>query len=118
VAIALVVAINLAGAILISGSINPAAPSGEQMAQRVQSGDLSASVSVETQDEVGMLARTFNTMTEGLRERERERDIFGRVVSPEVREKLLTANSNSAARRAGWPCCFPTFAIFRPRRKR
>jgi class 3 adenylate cyclase len=36
-----------------------------------------------------MLARTFNTMTEGLRERERERDIFGRVVSPEVREKLL-----------------------------
>jgi class 3 adenylate cyclase len=30
-------------------------------------------------------------MTAGLRERERERDIFGRVVSPEVREKLLNA---------------------------
>ena len=28
-------------------------------------------------------------MATGLRERERERDIFGRVVSPEVREKLL-----------------------------
>lgn len=40
--------------------------------------------------EVGVLAHTFNTMTAGLRERERERDIFGRVVSPEVREKLLS----------------------------
>jgi class 3 adenylate cyclase len=38
---------------------------------------------------VGVLGQAFNTMTAGLRERERERDIFGRVVSPEVREKLL-----------------------------
>lgn len=41
------------------------------------------------QDELGALAVTFNTMVTGIRERERERDIFGRVVSPDVREKLL-----------------------------
>jgi class 3 adenylate cyclase len=44
---------------------------------------------VRSEDEVGSLARAFNTMAHGLAERERERDIFGRVVSPEVREKLL-----------------------------
>jgi class 3 adenylate cyclase len=48
-----------------------------------------ARVSVHSEDEVGTLARAFNTMAAGLAERERERDIFGRVVSPEVREKLL-----------------------------
>ncbi|MFL5354683.1 cache domain-containing protein [Archangium sp.] len=46
-------------------------------------------VPVHSEDEIGALTRAFNTMTAGLAERERERDIFGRVVSPEVREKLL-----------------------------
>jgi len=40
-------------------------------------------------DEIGMLQRAFNGMARALKERERERDVFGRVVSPEVREKLL-----------------------------
>jgi adenylate cyclase len=48
-----------------------------------------AKVAVRSKDELGTLADAFNTMTQGLRERERERDMFGRVVSPEVREKLL-----------------------------
>lgn len=43
-------------------------------------------------DELGELALTFNTMVAGIKERERERDIFGRVVSPEVREKLLAGD--------------------------
>jgi adenylate cyclase len=48
-----------------------------------------AMVEVRRKDELGALAEAFNTMAHGLRERERERDMFGRVVSPEVREKLL-----------------------------
>jgi class 3 adenylate cyclase len=42
------------------------------------------------EDELGRLAQTFNAMIDGVKARERERDIFGRVVSPEVREKLLS----------------------------
>ena len=61
-----------------------------QEALRVQTGDLSAQVEIKSEDEVGVLGRAFNTMTQGLREREREREVFGRVVSPEVREKLLS----------------------------
>jgi len=81
---------SLFGAILLSGSITNPLIELSSMAKRVQGGDLEARVKPRSTDEVGVLAGTFNTMTAGLRERERERDIFGRVVSPEVREKLLS----------------------------
>lgn len=61
-----------------------------RMSRRVQDGDLNAQVEISSKDEVGELGEAFNKMTDGLRQRERERDIFGRVVSPEVREKLLS----------------------------
>jgi class 3 adenylate cyclase len=86
----LAAAVSLIAAIAISRSITTPVIEVSQMAQRVQSGDLTAQVNVRSSDEVGVLARAFNMMTAGLRERERERDIFGRVVSPEVREKLLS----------------------------
>jgi adenylate cyclase len=82
--------IALIGAVVLSGSITRPVIEASQMAQRVQEGDLTAKVNVRSHDEVGVLGHAFNTMTAGLRERERERDIFGRVVSPEVREKLLS----------------------------
>ncbi|HTJ97026.1 MAG TPA: adenylate/guanylate cyclase domain-containing protein [Rhodocyclaceae bacterium] len=60
-------------------------------ADAVRRGDYSnAQATIFADDEFGRLARTFNTMVTGVLARERERDIFGRVVSPEVREKLLT----------------------------
>ncbi|MFH1807681.1 MAG: adenylate/guanylate cyclase domain-containing protein [Pseudomonadota bacterium] len=58
--------------------------------RRVAQGDLTQQVGARERDEIGELARSFNVMVEGLRERERERDIFGRVVSPLVREKFLS----------------------------
>ena len=81
--------VTLSGAILFSGSITRPLIQLNQMSRRVQEGDLNVQVEITGQDEVGELGRAFNMMTEGLRQRERERDIFGRVVSPEVREKLL-----------------------------
>lgn len=59
-------------------------------ADAVRRGDYAnARATVFAEDEFGSLANTFNTMVAGVQARERERDIFGRVVSPEVREKLL-----------------------------
>jgi class 3 adenylate cyclase len=40
-------------------------------------------------DEIGLLGRAFNLMVDGLRARSRELEVFGRLVSPEVRERLL-----------------------------
>ena len=53
---------------------------------RVQDGDLDVRVPVYDNTELGQLQAGFNTMVEGLRERERIRDLFGRHVGREVAE--------------------------------
>jgi class 3 adenylate cyclase len=56
----------------------------------ILSGDFAAArVEEGADDELGALAAAFNTMAQGLSARERELEIFGRMVSPEVREELL-----------------------------
>ena len=48
-----------------------------------------AQAEVYSHDEMGLLAETFNSMSKSVVERERERGIFGALVSPDVRDKLL-----------------------------
>lgn len=50
---------------------------------------LNAHVELHRDDELGLLAESFNHMSHELEKRERERDVFGRLVSPEVRDQLL-----------------------------
>lgn len=50
---------------------------------------LNAHVEVHRDDELGLLSQSFNHMSWELEKRERERDVFGRLVSPEVRDQLL-----------------------------
>ncbi|PVE32349.1 hypothetical protein DC030_15180, partial [Enterococcus faecalis] len=57
--------IALVGAYLLSGSISHPLIEISQMAQQVEEGDLTARVEVRSQDEVGVLAHAFNTMTAG-----------------------------------------------------
>ncbi|GAY18293.1 adenylate/guanylate cyclase domain-containing protein [Mycobacterium sp. shizuoka-1] len=52
--------------------------------QRVEDGDLDAHVVVFDGTELGELQRGFNAMVEGLRERDRVRDLFGRHVGRDV----------------------------------
>ncbi|WP_373159707.1 adenylate/guanylate cyclase domain-containing protein [Mycobacterium marinum] len=52
--------------------------------KRVERGDLQADVVVFDGSELGELQSGFNSMVEGLRERERVRDLFGRHVGREV----------------------------------
>ena len=52
--------------------------------QRVEQGDLRGDLVVFDGTELGELQRGFNTMVDGLRERERVRDLFGRHVGREV----------------------------------
>ena len=44
-----------------------------------------------SRDEVGRLTRTFDTMLDGLRQRDFIRDTFGRYVSPEVAEAVINS---------------------------
>jgi adenylate cyclase len=55
----------------------------------VERGELEAHVAVDDGSEVGLLQAGFNHMAEGLRERERIRDLFGRQVGEEVARLAL-----------------------------
>ncbi len=57
--------------------------------ERVAAGDLDVEVPIDDASEVGQLQAGFNRMAEGLRERERIRDLFGRQVGEEVARAAL-----------------------------
>jgi adenylate cyclase len=57
--------------------------------RRVQNGETDARVDVTSTDELGVVEDGVNAMVEGLRERERILQTFGRVVEPSVRDHLL-----------------------------
>jgi adenylate cyclase len=58
---------------------------------QVATGNLNTRVIEGGFDEVGVLARTFNTMIDGLREGAVYRDLLGRTVTPEIRDQLRGA---------------------------
>jgi adenylate cyclase len=58
--------------------------------ERVRAGDLEVGVPVDDSTEVGLLQAGFNRMAEGLRERARIRDIFGRQVGEDVARSALS----------------------------
>lgn len=60
-----------------------------QRAEMVASGDYGEIIPVRSHDEIGRLADSFNTMVEGLRERDAIRNTFGRYVDPKFARSLL-----------------------------
>jgi class 3 adenylate cyclase len=60
-----------------------------EVTERVRQGDLGARSPVLSGDEMGVLARGFNAMLDGLQERERLREAFGSYVAPDVAERVL-----------------------------
>lgn len=58
-------------------------------ARDIAAGNYRHHVDVDQQDELGELAAAFNRMSDGLLERDRVRDLLGKVVSPEVATELL-----------------------------
>jgi adenylate cyclase len=60
-----------------------------QGAQKIAHGDYQHRVKIAQQDELGSLAASFNQMSEGLAERDRVRDLLGKVISPAVATELL-----------------------------
>jgi adenylate cyclase len=58
-------------------------------AHKIAAGNYQHRVNLKQQDELGSLATSFNQMSTGLAERDRVRDLLGKVVSPEVAAELL-----------------------------
>ncbi|MGQ0602700.1 MAG: FtsX-like permease family protein [Anaerolineales bacterium] len=77
-----------------------------QASKAVARGDLSQRVPETNWDEVGSLARSFNDMVKGLNERERMRDLFGRYLSREVSEAVLSGKVTLTGERKTITCLY------------
>ncbi len=58
-------------------------------AETIADGEYEEKIAVESRDEIGQLATSFNTMIDGLRERDTIRNTFGRYVDPDFARALL-----------------------------
>lgn len=61
-----------------------------ESAGRVAQGDYGQEVNLTQKDEIGELASSFNHMVRGLAEKEKIRDLLGKVVSPAIAQRLLS----------------------------
>ena len=60
-----------------------------QMVGRVRDGDLTVRSALQGQDEMGRRAAALNQMVDGLQERDRVKELFGRYVTTQVSEEIL-----------------------------
>jgi class 3 adenylate cyclase len=58
-------------------------------AEQVAGGDYGEPLPVKTRDEIGQLTRSFNTMVQGLKERDFISNTFGRYVDQEIARELM-----------------------------
>jgi adenylate cyclase len=82
-------AVGLAAMLLTARSISDPLAAMREAVRRVGRGELGSKVEVDDGSEVGLLEAGFNRMAEGLEERERLRDLFGRHVGREVAAAAL-----------------------------
>ena len=57
---------------------------------KIKEGDLQTRVKVVSNDEIGVLGDATNEMIQGLREREILNDAFGKYITPEIRDEILS----------------------------
>jgi len=58
--------------------------------ERVKNGDFAQRIKVLSSDEIGILGDAGNAMVAGLAEREQIRDTFGKYVTPQIRDQILS----------------------------
>ncbi len=85
-----VIAISLIAVILLARSVTRPILNLARRVRRIEAGDYGQAVAVTSQDEIGQLAGSINTMAAGLAEKEKVRDLLGKVVSHEIAEELLS----------------------------
>jgi len=82
--------LSVGGGILIARTVTKPVLTLAEGMSRVDDGDYTRFVTIKQKDEIGKLADTFNKMIKGLAERDRVRNLLGKVVSVAVAEELLS----------------------------
>jgi class 3 adenylate cyclase len=96
VAVAVSFTISLELTVLVVRSVVASLRDLRRATERVRQGDFGARVPVVATDETGALAQSFNTMIEGLDERERLRSAFGAFVDPGLAERVIREGADFA----------------------
>lgn len=60
--------------------------------EKVNQGSYGETLKITRRDEIGNLINSFNSMSVGLKERDKVRDLLGKIVSPEIAGELLSKN--------------------------
>ncbi len=60
-----------------------------EASERIAQGDISSRLSVDSKDELGVLTRAFNSMSQGLQEREQLKGALGKFVNEEIANQAL-----------------------------
>lgn len=85
----LVLVISLLAVLFLARSITTPLSKLVGVVKKIEEGDYDRSVVVESRDEIGELADSVNSMASGLAEKEKVRDLLGKVVSHQIAEQLL-----------------------------
>ena len=88
----LVIALSLGVVVLLARSVSDPVLKLVQRVKLIEQGDYDQVVQVRGRDEIATLASSVNNMARGLAEKEKVRDLLGKVVSPEIAEELLSKN--------------------------
>jgi adenylate cyclase len=94
IAVGVSLTISLELVVLVIRSLGTSLADLQRATERVRVGDYTARVPVVATDETGQLAQSFNSMVEGLEEREKLREAFGAYVDPGLAERVLREGSD------------------------
>ncbi|MBO7613299.1 MAG: adenylate/guanylate cyclase domain-containing protein, partial [Treponema sp.] len=65
-----------------------------ESANEISKGNYDVATKICSNDEMGILGDSFNAMAKSLKEKEFMRDTFGKIVTPQVRDYLLSGNAS------------------------
>lgn len=85
----IVLVVSLLAALILARSISTPLTKLASVVKKIEDGDYGRSVAVNSRDEIGVLAESVNSMARGLAEKEKVRDLLGKVVSQQIAEQLL-----------------------------
>lgn len=81
--------VSIFGSATIASSVTRPVSILAAFARDIQRGDYTREVNLQQQDELGQLGQAFNNMSKGLFERDKVRNLLGKVISPEIAEELI-----------------------------
>ena len=80
---------SLLAVLLLARSITKPVSKLAHAVKKIEQGDYGQTVEINSKDEIGDLADSVNSMAKGLAEKEKVRDLLGKVVSHQIAEELL-----------------------------